>query len=268
LHPILIEWGPILLPAWHALFAAGAIAGYLCFAKLADLTEVPISPADASQFFLINYIFGYFGARLASIIIEQRQLIHNASDLIAQLFTLGPMTFYGGLMGGLGISAIWIVIKGFSSRALVDASIPSLMLGLSFGRIGCFLNGDDFGKPVSPVSSIEPWWSVKFPNLADNVARYPVQLIEAFVAFALCIAGAQLLKLKILNPGFRGLLVLAVYAFSRFFIEYLRGDPRGWVIEGLLSPSQFISLILMGTCIVIAWKWQSMDPPTRSNPLN
>ncbi len=249
----------MLLPAWHALFAVGAIAGYLCFAKLVELTEIPITPQSASQFFLLNYVFGYFGARIASIIIEQRHLVKDPSDFVQQLFSLGPMTFYGGLVGGLGSSAIWIIAKNLPARSLVDAAIPSLMLGLGFGRIGCFLNGDDFGRPVSMQEISAPWWSVRFPNLADNIARYPVQLIEAGVAFALCLIGAQLLKKKILHPGFRGLMVLAIYAFSRFFIEFLRGDPRGWIIPELLSPSQFISLVLMALCIVVASKWQKSD---------
>jgi phosphatidylglycerol:prolipoprotein diacylglycerol transferase len=257
LYPILIEWGPLLVPSWHALFALGAIAGFLLFSRLASQVDSSLTDHDIGIFFLINYLGGYFGARITSIIIEQRTELHGFNYIVSQLFSLGPMTFYGGVIGGIAVSTVWFITKERDPRNILDAAIPSLMLGLFFGRIGCFLNGDDFGKPI-PLSldQVEPWWAVTLPNLGDGIPRYPVQIFEAIVALLLCMAGVALIRARKLLAGYVGLAILAGYAFSRFLLELLRADPRGWIIENLLSPSQFISILVLIGTIILAWKWQ------------
>ena len=135
---------------------------------------------------------------------------------------------------------------------IADLAIPSGFLGLAYGRIGCFLNGDDFGKPV-PEAAADAWWAVTFPNLKDGIARYPTQIIETFCV--LVIVGFLILNFDALRKrcgnGAVGLVGAVMYAVYRFFAEYLRGDRRGWFIDDVLSTSQGMSLLVIIVCILM-----------------
>ncbi|MEZ4743095.1 MAG: prolipoprotein diacylglyceryl transferase [Bdellovibrionota bacterium] len=247
MYPILFEWGSFILPAWHVFYVLGAIAAYYLMIFLAKkhYSEF-LKTENLSRLFVVCYISGYFGARLLSIFIDEPHL-HTFSERLFALFSFGPMTFYGGFIAASICGAIYIVIRGISLRIVLDVAMPAGLLALAIGRIGCFLNGDDFGKPVSLMAGeIPPWWSVSFPNLEDGIYRYPVQLMSTvFVGlFVILICWKYNFLKKRFFFGAIGCFCAVGYALLRFVLEYFRGDPRGWFIENLISPSQFISLLV------------------------
>ena len=245
--PILFSWGPLAVPSWHVFYALGALCAFIFLSRLSIKHCPEVRPNDIVTLFVVCYVCGYFGARLLSILIEEPG-VDGTKSILSALFKLGPMTFYGG--GIAAFLAGWIVIraKGLPFAKLFDCAIPSGLLALSLGRIGCFLNGDDFGKavPIDPFGKV-PIWAVTFPNLEDHIARYPVQLAEA--SFALGCAVFLGLRIKSLRqsfcPGIAGLLGLIAYANFRFFLEFLRDDFRGSILGSWLSTSQFISIMIL-----------------------
>ena len=250
--PILFSWGPLIVPSWHVFYVLGALCAFIFLSRL-SIKHCPEIPSnDIVTLFVVCYVSGYFGARLLSILIEEPGVEGTKSTLSA-LFKIGPMTFYGG--GIAAFLAGWIVIKakGLPFAKLFDCAIPSGLLALALGRIGCFLNGDDFGKavPIDPIGKV-PMWAVTFPNLEDHIARYPVQLVEASIALGCAILFG--LRIKSLNksffPGIAGLLGLITYANFRFFLEFFRDDFRGSVLGSWLSTSQFISIMILLICAV------------------
>ena len=124
---------------------------------------------------------------------------------------------------------------------------PGIALGQSIGRLGCFAAGCCYGKPT------HSFLGVTFTNPYSNqtvgvplwIPLHPTQLYEA--AANLVIFAILWLKLK--RKKFDGqvfILYLTLYSVVRFTIEFFRGDPdRGFLFGGLLSTSQFISVILM-----------------------
>ncbi len=76
----------------------------------------------------------------------------------------GGLTFYGGFLGGLGGILVYLLIKRVSLRLYLDILAPSLVLGLAFGRIGCFLNGCCFGDVCADREGHARLpWAVTFP---------------------------------------------------------------------------------------------------------
>jgi phosphatidylglycerol:prolipoprotein diacylglycerol transferase len=124
---------------------------------------------------------------------------------------------------------------------LFDLVSPLLALGLFFGRIGCYLAGCCYGKETSLP------WGVVFTN-PDSLARlnvplHPTQLYDAANGLAIFL----LLLWKEKRKAFDGQIVslfLLLYSSTRFFIEMLRGDPRGFIIRDLISTSQGIGILL------------------------
>lgn len=239
MHPILFQWGNFVVPSWHAFFVLAALMGWWTLGLWGKLAWPEGQARWLDSLFLIAYIAGYTGARGLSILLE--------GESLSGFFELGSMTLYGGILLAALAAILYAYWKKLSVIRLADLALPSLMLGIAIGRIGCFLNGDDYGLPL-PNQSVVPFWAVKFPNLNDELYRYPVQLAEA--AICLTIAGYGWSKRTLLKrrPGEIGTIGIVGYAITRFVLEFYRGDDRGQIFTDLLSPAQIISIL-----VILAW---------------
>jgi phosphatidylglycerol---prolipoprotein diacylglyceryl transferase len=177
----------------------------------------------------------------------------------AELFSRSTLTaagdFYGGFLGALVASAIFFARhRGLPFWPAADLCAPAIALGQAIGRVGCFMAGDDYGRPTSLP------WAVTFtdPDAASiggaplGVPLHPVQLYESAVCLVLFAALVWFARRKRVD----GEVILAYtlfYAVARFVLEFFRGDAdRGFVLGGLLSTSQLIAAIL-GPAAAVLW---------------
>ena len=251
MYPILISLGSVEIPSWHFMYAVGALSAFALFNWLCGRIEPPVPNLEISRIFAVCYISGYFGARLLSILVEEPK-IDGLSTVLAELTRFGSMTFYGGALASGAFGAVYARYRGLPVPKLFDCAIPAGLLALSFGRIGCFLNGDDFGTPIRiSEAGTTPIWAVTFPNLGDGIARYPVQLVESGFALALAVSlvVAVIRNSKKIPSGLIAVTGAFSYAIIRFNLEFYRDDPRGNVLGTTLSTSQGISLGLSLACL-------------------
>jgi phosphatidylglycerol:prolipoprotein diacylglycerol transferase len=239
MHPILFQWGSFVVPSWHAFFVLAALMGWWTLGLWGKLAWPEGQARSLDSLFLIAYIAGYIGARGLSILLE--------GESLSGFFELGSMTLYGGILLAALAAILYAQRKKLSVIRLADLTLPSLLLGIAIGRVGCFLNGDDYGLPLPNQTQI-PLWAVKFPNLNDELYRYPVQLVET--AVCLTIAGYGWSKRTLLKrrPGEIGTIGIVGYAITRFILEFYRGDDRGQILTDFLSPAQIISIL-----VILAW---------------
>ncbi len=252
LRPTLEIFG-LVVPSWHLFYVIGSIFAFYLMLAINRLNNDYISRAFLARLFVVVYVSGYFGARGLSLFAVQ-DVEGGVLGHIKQLFLLGPMTLLGGVVCSVIFGSLYAYFsklkqKG-SLRYLFDIAVPAFLIGLSFGRIGCYLNGDDYGLPILGIDLENiPWWAVSFPNLndlAEQIYRYPTQLIEAFFTASLAsvlVAVWQRVAYRF-GVGFIGAGGLFLYSIFRFFIEMYRGDHRGWVVYNLISTSQFISILI------------------------
>ena len=124
---------------------------------------------------------------------------------------------------------------------MADLFCPSIALGLVFGRIGCFFAGCCYGKETALP------WGVIFRN-PDSLARlnvplHPAQLYDAANGLTIFFFLIWMDRRKAFD-GQIFWLFLFLYSAGRFFVEMVRGDPRGFLFQGLLSTSQGIGISL------------------------
>jgi phosphatidylglycerol:prolipoprotein diacylglycerol transferase len=263
MRPILFTIGGVPVASWYLFFALGGIAAY-CLAAwlLARAARASSEGARAAEgfgsLFALCYVAGWFGARAFSLWREQTDVQGFVPSLEA-LFSMGPMTFYGGALVAFGVGLAWIRARRLPTGLLADACLPAASLGLAFGRVGCHLNGDDFGLPVANQVS-PPAWAVAFPNLADGVARYPVQLAEAGASGLIAALGSwAFLRVHTprgtsswpARPGAVAAAVAVASTAQRFANEVYRGDPRGSFWGTSLSTSQGIAILVFFTGIFL-----------------
>ncbi len=152
-------------------------------------------------------------------------------------FARAGITWYGGLAGGALAGWIGARIHGIDFKTLVDCSATSLAVGQALGRIGCFLVGDDYGKPTDVA------WGIAFPEGAPPTfdAVHPTQLYE--VAWLMPVAG--LLWLRRSRSPFVFGEYLALNGLGRLVIENWRVNPV--VALGMTEPQWIgVGLIVFG----------------------
>ena len=211
---------------------------------------------DANKMILI-LIFGAFGAFLGGYGLHGLLRIRYFLELfgsgsipgweeiiMAWQRTFGGMIFFGGLFGGLLVGFFTASKLKLPLGEFADIATPAIPLFHTFGRIGCFLSGCCFGIESRLGFTMQN----SLVEVANEVRRLPVQLIESVLNFGLFLILAYLLK----KDRFAGKLLvvyLALYSLMRFVLEFWRGDAvRGFVFG--LSTSQFISVIILVAIVV------------------
>jgi phosphatidylglycerol:prolipoprotein diacylglycerol transferase len=111
-------------------------------------------------------------------------------------------------------------------------AVPSIVVFMAFGRVGCSFAGCCYGIPMH------------FSVLGYQFERFPTAQTEALFFWLLFIA------LQLFIQKHRVTVMVLSYSILRFFLEFLRGDDRGTLIPGsVLSPAQTISLLLIAVTL-------------------
>ncbi|MGQ9707412.1 MAG: prolipoprotein diacylglyceryl transferase [bacterium] len=153
---------------------------------------------------------------------------------------LSGLMFYGGFLGGLGAGLIFVWLNRLPLHKLLDAVAPALVLGEGFTRIGCFLNGCCFGKPTDTfLGVIFPPGSAAGAQFPDR-AIHPTQLYSSFAGFVL-FGVALILEKRKLKPGVLFAIILILYSFFRFGIDFVRFYENAANFWG----NQVVALILV-----------------------
>jgi len=112
---------------------------------------------------ILSLVGGIVGARLAFIIQNWSQFADSHKGLSAIIdVTSGGLIYYGGVLLGTLMVVVYLHAKGASIRRYLDIVAVSLMVGLAFGRAGCFLNGCCYGGRCSgawPLAARFPMYS-------------------------------------------------------------------------------------------------------------
>ena len=156
----------------------------------------------------------------------------------------GGLSWFGGFIGGIGLG-LWLLRHyGIPIVAGLAAASPALAFGHAIGRVGCFLVGDDYGRP-----STLPW-AVAFPRGLPPTA-IPVHPTQLYEAVALVVLGVFLLRWR--RQGLPDRVVLARYLGGagaiRFLIEFVRVNAH---IAGPFTLAQLWSLGLVVSAVLIA----------------
>lgn len=229
--------------SWYVFFAIACIVSFVASIIIAKKLKYKKIEENIDLLFILTYFFSWIGARSFSLINDE---LYKISDIHfwLKIFSTGAMSFFGGFIGGTVTLLVLSFIKKISVFKLADVAVPALCLGLAIGRIGCFLNGCDFGKEVHNHQH-PPFYAVKFPNLNDNIYRYPTQLEESLFAFLLFIFMMFYIKKVQMRVGFISSFSLFLLGLHRFLNEEFRGDERGMFLNTSLSLPQGISIFVM-----------------------
>ena len=236
----------LLKTSWFTIHTYGflIVAGFLICLYLLRKKAIAAgyNPDQMTDLAFWSLLFGLVGGRVLYVITLWPQFVKDPVQMFK--FWEGGLVYYGGFIGG--ITAFIFLCRRYKIPVLsaLDIATPSLAIAHTFGRFGCFAAGCCYGKPIDAAHP----FAVIF-NHAQTIAPrgmpiHPTQLYDSLNAFILFLVLSWLYKRK----TFDGQVILTygmLYAIGRSIVEVYRGDKvRGFLIENVLSTSQFISIII------------------------
>lgn len=264
IDPVLFEYGFITL-RWYALsYIAGILCGWYYLGTLNKKNNHPLSQKAYDDFILFAVLGIMLGGRFGYVVFYNLPYyLSNPSEILH--FWQGGMSFHGGLIGAITAMYLLCRINKLRFLAVMDLVACITPIGLFFGRIANFINGELYGRAVE--SDIP--WGVIFPG--DDFARHPSQLYEAILeglVLGLVLAYFAMRKRKAQHVGFLSGLFLLGYALARQFIEFYREpDAHIGFIIGEFTMGQVLSLpmVLLGLYLILSSKRRVASTPNDSN---
>jgi phosphatidylglycerol:prolipoprotein diacylglycerol transferase len=178
-----------------------------------------------------------------------------AGDL---LLSRAGMSWFGGFAGGV-LAGLWFIHrKRLPTLAVLSAATPALAVGHGIGRIGCFLVGDDYGRPTDLP------WGVAFPEGLPPTAVpvHPTQLYETVLLMPIA-----WLLVRWRREGRADGLVFGTYLLLagtvRFAIEFLRINER---VVGPLSVAHVASLLAAIVGLIVLRRAGASASPVAATP--
>jgi phosphatidylglycerol:prolipoprotein diacylglycerol transferase len=263
IDPIALQVGPIII-RWYALAYITGLFGGLKYVDILLQKRPPTGDMFLFNKKSLDDLFGFvafgviLGGRLGYVLFYKPSYYFDNPSNILKLWE-GGMSFHGGLLGVIIGVIIFAHRRKFSPLAVGDYIAAAAPIGLFFGRIANFINGELYGR-VTDIA-----WGVRFPTFDGYTQpRHPSQLYEAiteglllFILLHFCLYYTNILKK-------RGQLIgvfLTGYAIARIFSEFFREPDSflGFVItaggagvtQGMILS---IPMLLIGLYLIVTAK--------------
>ena len=250
--PVAISAGPLQI-RWYALaYLAGILLGW-AYARYIVAKDEPkgmrpnrLDIDDWLPFAVLGVILG---GRIGYVMFYQPSYYLSHPLEILQLWH-GGMSFHGGALGVIISLIVYSLVKGFDMFRLGDVAALCCTIGLFFGRIANFINGELFGRATDAP------WGMVFPNGGPEL-RHPSQLYEAALEGIVLFTVLSLLAHKESirsRPGIIGGSFLVGYGLCRMVVEHFR-EPDWYLgyLAGGFTMGQFLCMpmILVGAAFII-----------------
>jgi len=250
-YPILFKFGPIQVTSFGFMMALGFLTSAWLLRK--ELRRNKKDPELAYELVMAAAIGGVAGAKINFLLIHFDAVLRDPTGMI---FSGAGLVWYGGLIGGTFATIFWTKKLKLNVSMVAGMVAPLLALGHGIGRIGCFLVGDDWGKPTD-VS-----WGIAFPNGIDpvNYPVHPTQLYEMtalFIIFAIIWNNRTKFETNWVPLWFYFILS----SIQRFVVEYYRKND---LFFGPFTQAQIVSIILIIIGSYGLYRYYSTKAPRRA----
>ncbi len=258
--PVAVELGPLVI-RWYALaYIVGLLLGWRLARRLVTRPGWNLTPEGVDDLLFYVTLGVILGGRLGYVLFYQPGY-YAANPLEILYVWRGGMSFHGGLVGVLVAALYFARRTGANPLEVADLLAAVAPLGLFFGRIANFINGELWGRPTDVP------WAVIFP-MAGPEPRHPSQIYEALLEGLLLFVLLQFLARRPRRPEQQGVLTgvfLLGYGLARSFVElYREPDPQLGYLWGGLTMGQILSipLVLAGLYLLVRAR-RSVQPAAR-----
>jgi phosphatidylglycerol:prolipoprotein diacylglycerol transferase len=261
IDPIAIQIGPLAIH-WYALaYIAGLLIGWRYILGYINKPPYVMTRAQVDDLLFWATLGVILGGRTGYVLFYNFDF-YAAHPIDILKVWQGGMSFHGGMLGVIIAVFAFARHRGISFLGVIDAVAAAAPIGLFFGRIANFINGELFGR-VTDVP-----WAMVFPRGGPE-PRHPSQLYEAgmegIILFLILLSLSRKESLRS-RPGVVGGTFLAGYGICRIIGEFFRQpDAQLGYLEFGATMGQLLSIpmVLVGIGVVI---YALKHPPLVAKP--
>ena len=235
INPVLFSLGPLRVGWYGLMYALSFTLAYLLLLRQSRQPGAVIRESEVANVITYVILGVVLGGRLGWVI------FYGGSQYLEEPWRVietwkGGMSFHGGMIGMT--LAVWLYSRRhkLSLLQVADSLIVYAALGLGFGRIGNFINGELYGKPTGGA------WGVVFPGDRLQVPRHPSQLYEGLLEGFLMAAVLWSLR-GIKRDGLQPAVFLLLYGVFRTAMEFVRLPDAdiGYLWGGFVTMGMVLS---------------------------
>jgi phosphatidylglycerol---prolipoprotein diacylglyceryl transferase len=265
IDPVALDLG-VFTVKWYGLaYIAGLLLGWLYIKRLLGQKDLwpqattPFAPRDTDDLLIYVAAGVLLGGRLGHVVFyDPAHYLSHPLDIAA--VWRGGMSFHGGLIGSIVGIVLFARRVGANAWSVLDSCAAAVPIGLLFGRLANFINGELWGRPTDVA------WAMVFPHpAAGGVPRHPSQLYEALLEGLVLFAVLWWLthkKAALRRPGMVAGTFLMGYGLARSFCELFREPDPGHLFN---SFGPFLTAgIVYSIPMIVAGAWILRDAARRT----
>ena len=268
INPIVFSLGPLVVHWYGIMYLLGFGGAWILGNRRRAQGRLPVDHEAFSDLAFYVMLGVILGGRIWYMLsyVSLDWIVHDPLALFRVWD--GGMSFHGGLIGVLLAIWLWSRRHGIHFFDTVDFVAPLIPIGLGFGRLGNFINGELWGKYTDGP------WGVIFPSALDSLnktraelhqmylagqlnheARHPSQLyefaLEGVVMFTVLYIFSLKPRPRYAVSGLFGVL----YGCFRFAVEFVRVPDAqlGYLAFGWLTMGQIQSLPMIVAGLFLLW---------------
>ena len=243
IDPVIFAIGPLKVRWYGLMYVVGFLLGWWLARRRCQRPDSPVTPEQVDDLVFYSMLGVILGGRIGyALVYGTEQFLSDPLYLFK--ITEGGMSFHGGLAGVM--LAMWLFGRklGHSMWRMTDFMAPFVPLGLGFGRIGNFINGELWGKPTDGPRGF----------MVNGQVLHATQLYEAllegFILFAILWWYSAKPRRHMAVSG----LFLVLYGVFRFTVEFYRVPDAhlGYLSMGWVTMGQILSvpMVLLGAIML------------------
>ena len=252
IDPVIFALGPLQVRWYGLMYVLGFLAAYQLVSLQARQFGCERLRQRLDNLNLALIIGVVLGGRLGYV------LFYNPAYYLAHPLEIpatwsGGMSFHGGCLGALVAGLLYCRRAGLDFWQTADLYVVTAPVGLFFGRVGNFINGELYGRATTVP------WGMVFPD-GGPLPRHPSQLYEAGLeGIVLFLILWPLRRLPWTRPAPRrwphGTLLslfLGLYGLFRFVVEFFREpDAQLGLLILHLSMGQLLCLVMLAVAALL-----------------
>ena len=256
IDPVALHLGPLKIHWYGLMYLAAFTAFWWLGRRRARRADYPIQPDQVSDLLFYGAIGVILGGRIGYALFYGLEGVLNDPLSLLRVWE-GGMSYHGGMLG-VFVAIAWYAHKlGTGFFNLSDFVAPLVPLGLFFGRIGNFINGELWGRTTDAP------WGMVFPHV-DNLARHPSSLYQAALEGLLLFTILWIYSSRPRPAAAVSGLFLIGYGAFRFVVEFFRQPDAhlGFIALDWISMGQILSLpMILAGVIMMVWAYRRNGAP-------
>ncbi|MCG3777550.1 MAG: Prolipoprotein diacylglyceryl transferase [Nitrospira sp.] len=244
ISPVFFELGPLQFRWYGLMYLIGLASAYFLIARRVEAKGLPITRDQVYDMIVWAALGVFIGGRVGyTLFYNFPYYVEHPIKILA--VWEGGMSFHGGLLGVI-VALFWFSRRQqVSPYTVADLAAAATPIGLGFGRLGNFINGELYGR----ATDVE--WCMVFPH-GGPACRHPSQLYEAGLEGLLLFIVLWVIAKTLPPPGTLFWSFIAGYGLCRMAVELVREpDAHLGFILGPLSMGQLLSLPMIVVGVVM-----------------